>query len=73
MTLENIGTKDTKLIKRLLGNSQINSRLLSLGFFAGNTICILHKAFGTTLLRVGSSRVAVATSLLENIEVEDKK
>ena len=71
MTLANLNTKETKIIKRLIGDKNFNSRLMSLGFFAGNTISIFHKAFGSTLLKVGHSRIALTTSLLQNIEVED--
>jgi len=72
MTLANLGIKETRVIKKVSGEDVINARLLSLGFFAGNSICVLYNAFGTTLLKVGSSRIAITTSLLENIEVEDE-
>ncbi len=71
MTLANLDTNEKRRIKRLLGNSPIKSRLITMGFFTGATVSILQKSFGNVVIRIGSSTVGVSSNLLEIIELED--
>lgn len=71
MTLADLEINDERLITKILGEDDIKARLLTLGFFTGNTVCVLHKSFRNALVKVGATRMAISSNLLETIEVEE--
>ena len=72
MTLANLNINEIKHIKRLLGNDPVKSRLMTLGFFTGNTISIQMKSLGNAVVLVGGTRVGIAADLLEIVEIKDE-
>jgi Fe2+ transport system protein FeoA len=70
MTALDLDKDDEGIIIRISGRGKIKHRLVTLGFFKGNSICMLHKSLGNALLQVGTSRIAVSTKLLNRIELE---
>jgi Fe2+ transport system protein FeoA len=72
MTLANLNINEKKHIKRLLGDDTVKSRLMTLGFFTGNTISIQMKSLGNAVVLVGGTRVGIALDLLEKVEIEDE-
>ena len=71
MTLADAEINDKRFIKKVLGEDSIKARLLTLGFFSGNSIIVLYKTLGNALLKVGATRMGISASLLKIIEVED--
>jgi Fe2+ transport system protein FeoA len=71
MTLANLDIDKTSFIKKIRGETAMKARLITLGFFTGNSIHVIHQSFGNTVLRVGATVIAISSKLLKLIEIEE--
>jgi Fe2+ transport system protein FeoA len=57
------------IISNIEGNDKISMRLIAMGFIIGQNITILQKDKRSSLVKVGETRVALSSHLLENVKV----
>ena len=69
MSVWDLDKNQTGIISNIEGNNKISMRLMTMGFMVGQNITILQKHVTNSLVRVGGTRIALSSRLLEKIKI----
>jgi len=72
MTLLELESGKTGTISHIEGNDDISLRLMSVGFFKGATLNVLFNIGNCALIKVGNTKVALSSYLLNRIKIITK-
>ena len=70
MTLSELNENESGLILNINGSNKVSIRLITMGFISGQSVKILQKNEKNSLVKVGKTRIALSSYLLNNIGIQ---
>ena len=70
MILSELNENESGLISNINGGNKVSIRLMTMGFISGQPVKILQKNEKNALVKVGKTRIALSSYLLNYIEIQ---